>query len=251
MPQPVHTLLRPPTLCYAPPRSSPHSGHAPPTLCYTPPRSSPHSGHATPTLGYAQPDPARIPLRPSRTQITQIRPAHTPDTSRPHSSYAPPTRASGLPFLPPHRGSCQNENGFLPRQRYVGVRLHQGLHSRQRQPRQTRPWRTRRSLRLQARRLPTEALFLPGRPARRRRGRHPGPSVLLVAARRCARSRAGPFPARAAGHAPVGAGHAPRVGAGRAGPLFPGSGPHWPGAPVDSRGVMPPLPATSETLFVH
>lgn len=91
--------------------------------------------------------------------------------------------------LPPHRGSCQNEDGFLSRERHVGVCLNQGLHSCQRQPRETRPGRTGRGLRLRGRCLPTGPLLLPGRPASSSHSRHPGSEQAARGRRLCARMR--------------------------------------------------------------
>lgn len=147
------------------------------------------------------PCPQYIPHSPNPAQgAAKLHPRKSP---RPRPSPRSPARLVSLPF-PPHRSSCQNEDGFLSRERHVGVRLHQGLHSRQRQPRETSPGRTRRGLGRRGHCLPTGPLLLPGRPASSRRRRHPAPSVLRAAAD-CARAGgSGPFPARTGGHAPCG-----------------------------------------------
>lgn len=120
---------------------------------------------------------------------------------------APPVaRHPRHPIVPrPHRGSCQNEDGFLSCERHVGVRLHQGLHSRQRQPRETSPGRTRRGMGLRSRCVPTGALLLLESPVSSRHSRHPRPEPAARAAADCVHaSGAGPLLARAGSHAPYG-----------------------------------------------
>lgn len=169
------------------------------------------------------------PLRPSSSSTSSIpTPAHSAAKPRPSLSLSPapshaPTRVPGPLALPPHRGSCQNEDGFLSRERHIRVRLNQGLHSRERQPRETGPGRTRRSLRLRGRCLPTGPLLFAGRPAPRSGRRHPARSVLR-AAPACARAgSASPFPARAGGHALCGRGPSPRAAPPLAQPRAPGN----------------------------
>lgn len=97
------------------------------------------------TLHVSESGPA--PHSPTYAMHTQSRPSSSlvsSSPSGPRRRYAPPPESSCCPAphhlsapqarvaltLPPHRGSCQNEDGFLSREGHVGVRLHQSLHSR-------------------------------------------------------------------------------------------------------------------------
>lgn len=146
-------------------------------------------------------------------RMAKPRPSEKPRAPPVATHRAPP---HPRPIVPkPHRGACQNEDGFLSRESHVGVRLHQGLHSRQRQPRETSSGRTRRGWGLRSGCVPTGALLLPGSPASRRHRRHPGPERPARGRQLCARRRRRPLsrarwkprPLRACDSAPHAAEH--------------------------------------------
>lgn len=158
----------------------------------------------------------------SQTSQDSKRGPATPTRATPPECHAPsPTQA---PLLSrPHRGTRQDKDGFLSRQRYVRVCLHQGLYSRQRQPREASPSGcTRRSLGLRSCCLPSGSVLLSGRPApSSRRCRHPRPKRAARDSRLSARTRFRPFPAPVRDHAsPCGRGSTlPRRGAPETPPL--------------------------------
>lgn len=139
---------------------------------------------------------------------------------------ATPPRATppdpGALAFPPYRGTRQDKDGFLSRERYVRVRLHQSLHSGQRQPGEPSPGCSRRGLGLRSRGLPSGSLLLSGRPApRRRRRRHPHPERAARDRRLSAHTRRRPLFPRRSETTPLGVGVArsSRGGARRKRPL--------------------------------
>lgn len=120
----------------------------------------------------------------------------TPGPARPRPSPRPqgatPPDPGALAF-PPHRGTRQDKDGFLSRERYVRVRLHQSLHSGQRQPGEPSPGCSRRGLGLRSRGLPSGSLLLSGRPAPSRRRRHPHPGRTACYRRLSAHTRRRPL----------------------------------------------------------
>lgn len=146
---------------------------------------------------FSPPGPQNIPPYASGAPQTRTKGLLSPALRKSPEPRPPPRTAAPpdpRPIVPkPHRGACQNEDGFLSRESHVGVRLHQGLHSRQRQPRETSSGRTRRGWGLRSGCVPTGALLLPGSPTSRRHRRHPRPERPARGRQLCARRRGRPL----------------------------------------------------------